>query len=94
MKFCSALSGADTNAQVNRSLPGRRVKKVANDMVFDHNMNPAYIHTPDRVKNWLKRQIEQGYLGPGYQVRIGATMKFVSVSDYLDGEAENQEGNR
>jgi hypothetical protein len=59
------------------------VKKVPNDMVFDHNMNPAYIHTPERVRSWLRYRLEHGYSLRGYQVRIGTTMEFVSLSEYL-----------
>lgn len=61
------------------------MKKVANDMVFDHNMNPAYIHTPERTRDWLKYRLDNGYSLRGYQVRIGATMKLVSLSEYLRG---------
>jgi len=63
-------------------------------MVFDHNTNPAYIHTPDQVKAWLRYQIVNRYSLRGYTVRIGSTMKFVTVSEYLSGEAGDQEGNR
>jgi hypothetical protein len=52
-------------------------------MVFDHNMNPAYIHTPERVRSWLRYRLEHGYSLRGYQVRIGTTMEFVSLSEYL-----------
>ena len=61
-------------------------------MVFDRNTNPAYIHTPDRVRKWLQYQISHKYSVAGYTVRIGTTMKFVTVTEYLGGETENQEG--
>jgi len=61
-----------------------------NDMVFDHNTNPAYIHTPDKVRNWLERRIDQGYPTAGYQVRLGSTLEFVSVREYLSKEQGNE----
>ncbi|QEQ93936.1 hypothetical protein SEA_KARDASHIAN_71 [Streptomyces phage Kardashian] len=63
-----------------------------NDMVFDRNMNPAYIHTPSRTRNWLKYQKSQGRDLRGYQVRLGDTMQFVFVVEYLSMNHAQREG--
>lgn len=58
---------------------------MANDMVLNQDMNPAYIHTPENTKKWLRYQLDQGISLRGYRVRIGSTMEIVSLSQYLRG---------
>lgn len=53
-------------------------------MVFDRNANPAYIHTPENVEKWIRyRQSSDRNALSGYSVRIGTTMRFMSVEAYL-----------
>ena len=62
-------------------------------MVFDHNTNPAYIHTPEMTGNWLRFHQSQGHPFRGYQVRLwlGGSMRFVSVAEYLSNNYDKRE---
>lgn len=62
-------------------------------MVFDHNMNPAYIDTPDRTLKWILGRIRHGWPIKGYTVRIEQANKFVIVpyEEYL-GMNRSSEG--
>jgi hypothetical protein len=65
-----------------------------NDIVFDHNTNPAYIHTPTKTRDWLIYQQSQRRNLHGYQVRLGDTMTFVSIAAYLNMNHEKRERQR
>lgn len=64
----------------------KKSANAVNDMVLDHNMNPAYIRDPSSVKDWLVYQLDiaEDHRVTKYFVRLGATMKVVSVREYLD----------
>jgi len=59
-------------------------------MVFDHNTNPVYIHTPERTGKWLRYRQMQSQC-PGYQVRLGESMRFISVDEYLENNYDKRE---
>lgn len=54
-----------------------------NDMVLDKNGNPAVCNTPSYCKRWLKYNAKLDSSIYKYTVRIGKTMKTVSVKEYL-----------
>lgn len=61
------------------------MKKMPNDMVFDHNMNPAWCDTPENIINWLHYQLEHNPRRiAGYTVRTGWPQEYLTVSEYLD----------
>lgn len=55
-------------------------------MVVNHNASPVFINSPEITRKWLRYRIETGEDLKGYGVRIGSTMKIVTVSQYLDGK--------
>lgn len=59
------------------------MKTVPNDMVLDKNLNPAWCNTPESCKRWLRYRLEQDSRLWEYKVRIGKSMRIVSVQAYL-----------
>jgi hypothetical protein len=56
---------------------------VVNDMVFDRNMNPAWCNSPESCRRWLEFRLDSDPTVWQYKVRIGRTLEYVTVIDYL-----------
>jgi hypothetical protein len=56
-----------------------------NDLVVDAQSHPMFIGSPAQTKQWLQERDEQGRSLNHYKVRVGSTMKHVTVAAYLSG---------
>lgn len=55
-----------------------------NDLVMDKNGNPVWCHLPAETKKWLQYRAEQKDARIwDWTVRLGNTMKRVTVQNYL-----------